>query len=662
MTAERFSRLPPRQTAAVAFAMAALMALASLTQAWYHLELKGYDQLAMAHAPGKSQLPITIIAIDEASFSEIGQRWPWPRALHARLIDDLTRAGALLIVFDVLFSEASTPEDDRALAAAIERNGNVVLGSHVAYQETAHSRQWIRVDPLEALQRAGAANGLADVPLDPDLIVRRMPEGADVLWREIVRKANALRPGMLPEPVLEPGAMVRFAGGDHTFPYISYYQALDMAKYLPPDAFQDQIVFVGRDVKASPEAGYMQADTFATPFSESSGWLMPGVEIHANVLESALRGDVLRPAPPWAPFALLVTSAVASAVAMRRWRPLPSLAWALVLVGLVVALAWALFTQKSLWIPALSSVSVIVAIYLALGGLAFLSEQRRRNEMRRAFALYVSPEVVESMLEHPERLVLGGERREITVLFTDLKGFTTLSEALGPERVTEVVSEHFTRASAIIKRNGGTVTQFIGDAVMAIWNAPLDEPRHATRAIAAARELQADIAQMRQALVARGLPEIFMRIGVHTCPAIVGNLGAADRFNYTAIGDGVNLSSRLEGVNKLFGTGILLSADTAGRLEDASELRVVGRVIVKGKVEPTDVFTPDPDAAVRAATAKALAAYRERDWDGSEAAWREVLALRPGDGVAAHYLAKIAEWRAHPPPPVWDWGEALEKL
>jgi adenylate cyclase len=182
------------------------------------------------------------------------------------------------------------------------------------------------------------------------------------------------------------------------------------------------------------------------------------------------------------------------------------------------------------------------------------------------------------------------------------------------------------------------------------------------RAAQAAREMQEDIGAMRRELEARGLPPIFMRIGIHTCPAIVGNLGAADRFNYTAVGDGVNLASRLEGVNKLFGTEILMSAETARGAGGEIALRRVGRVIVKGKTEPVDILTPESDEAIRLATARALDAYAQRNWDSAEAAWREVLARRPLDGVARHYLDRIAAWREHPPPQGWDGGEALDKL
>jgi len=268
------------------------------------------------------------------------------------------------------------------------------------------------------------------------------------------------------------------------------------------------------------------------------------------------------------------------------------------------------------------------------------------------------------MMAHPGRLTFGGERRTITVFFSDLAGFTSISEKHGPDVVARVLKQHFTRVSEIVKRRRGTVIQFLGDGMMAIWGAPppLDDQPHAANACEAAREIQADIAELRRELAAQGLPEIRMRIGLHTCECIVGNFGAADQFYYTALGDGVNLASRLEGANKLFGTGILVSGATARSLDAAAPLREVSRIVVKGKSEPVDVFTFDEEPEVRALTASAIAAFGRREWDAAEADFRAVLARRHEDGVALHYLAWIANVRSEPPGPEWDRSEALEKM
>ncbi|HEX5632191.1 MAG TPA: adenylate/guanylate cyclase domain-containing protein, partial [Gemmatimonadales bacterium] len=444
------------------------------------------------------------------------------------------------------------------------------------------------------LKEAGAANGLANVSLDGDLVLRDLPQGADVFWREIVKLAAQRIPDIrAKEPPA--GSRIRYVGADHTFPYVSYYQALEADTHLPPDAFRDQIVIVGFNVKATVDARAAQSDLFFTPFTAWTGGVTPGAEIHANILETAILGNaVATAAPHWT--ALLTLAVVGfTALLMRRWRPLLGAAFVL---ALVAAMAWAsayAFGTHHLWVPAAGAAAAAVAVYLSFGALAFLSERQRKAEMRRAFSLYVSPEVVEHVMAHPERLKLGGEHREITVMFTDLKGFTNLTEMLGAEQVAQVLNRHFSRATAIVKRNHGTVNRFIGDAVMAMWGAPVDDPLQADHAVRCALELQEDMELQRRELREQGLPEISMRIGIHTAVAIVGNLGSSDRFDYTAIGDGVNLAARLEPVNKLYGTGILLSGATVARLAEPVDLRPVDRVIVKGQTVPVDLFTPCAD-------------------------------------------------------------------
>ncbi len=639
---------------AIALVTFAVFGALSTLDAWRRIEYKGFDFLTVLTAKGLSTLPITIVGIDEASFVQVGKQWPWPRRMHAQLIDQLNKAGALVIALDVQLGESSNPEDDQLLADAIQRAGNVVIASHMAYQEDKYVKQWIRIDPLDMFRAAGAGGGLANVSLESDLVVRRMPEGRDVFWREILARMDQLQPGLIKQPPSQEGKFIGFTGPDHTFPYASYYQALNADKELPPDVFRDQIVLVGRDVKASPDVGAAQADTFGTPFTSWTGWLTPGPEIHANVMESAIIGNS-KTALDWQWSLLLLMVAITfSSLLMRRWRPFRSAAVVVVLVIAIGAFDWWLFVHQSLWLPALAAVLSVATVYAALGARAFIAEQRQRRETRRAFSMYVSEEVVNAIMAHPEGLKLGGERRELTLLFTDLAGFTNFSEKLGPEQVTQLLNEHFSRATAIIKRHGGTVNRFIGDAIMAFWGAPLANEKHAINACLAARDMQLDMKELRASLMARGLPAVNMRVGLHTGVAVVGNLGATDRFDYTAIGDNVNLAARLEGVNKLYGTEILLSGTTASMLDGQLPLRLVDRVIVKGKSEAVEIYTISENAEINALSERACAAYRAQHWDESESLWRELLLIDPQDTVAQMYLERIAELRLDPPPA--DWG------
>jgi adenylate cyclase len=349
----------------------------------------------------------------------------------------------------------------------------------------------------------------------------------------------------------------------------------------------------------------------------------------------------------WSAALVLLVVALCT-LGMRRWRPFVGALGVVLLLAALAALDWALFVRWGLWLPVLAAMASAVTMYVSCNAIAFVVEQTRRAEIRRAFSLYVSSEVVDHVMAHPERLALGGERREVTMMFTDLEGFTPLTERLEPEQVTQILNLHFSRATAIVKKHRGAVNRFIGDAIMAMWGAPVDDPRQAANACLAAVEMQRDMEELRAELARRGLPPIRMRVGIHSCTAVIGNLGSSDRFDYTAVGDGVNLAARLEGV------------DTAERAGDAVAFRPVDRVIVKGKSEPVEIMTPCDDAALREATENAIAAYRARRVEESERWWREVLARAPDDGVAAIHLERIRVLASAGG--IWEDAVQLEKL
>lgn len=640
----------------------AIMTLMSLTAVWQQLELKLLDSMTVESAPNRSAFPITIVGIDEASFSELGLQWPWPRRLHAKLVDQLAAAGAAVIVFDVVFAEASNKEDDELFVNAIRRADNVVLAADRVYRESSSIRQWLRLDPLQTFTDAGARVGLATVTLGPDLVVRQIPESSDALWRVVAVRLIQKHPEIGANLNIKPGSYIRYAGGDHTFPYVSYHEVVKPTGVIPADFFKGQVVIVGRDVKASPDAESAQADLFATPFLAGTGWLTPGAEVHANILETVFGNGAITRLPDGAVAVLLAFVAAASAVAMRRWRPLWSLLIGVAIAGMLSLAVWGAFLKLSLWVPAGSSLAVIPLIYLSLGGYSYLMEQARRKEITRAFSLYVTPQVVNFMIAHPERINLGGERREITLMFTDLAGFTTFSEALSPERVTYLLNRHFTDMTDIILEHEGTVVQFIGDAIMAFWGAPLDDDDHAYHTVVTAIEMQKAMTVLRTDFAKDGLPPIRMRIGIHSGSAVVGNLGSAKRFGYTAVGDAVNLAARLEGINKLYGTDIMVSEDTAQRVEGRIALRLIDKVIVKGKSQAVDVFSPCDDHKVIELSGKAIRLFRNQEWDAADSCLHELLVILPEDNIAKLYLERIAAFRVAPPPAKWHGAMELEKL
>lgn len=640
----------------------ALSVGALFTPLWQLVELKIFDLLTVCTAPKKSALPITIIGIDEASFTQLGVRWPWPRDMHAQLIDRLLQAGAAVVAFDVLFPEPSSPSEDEAFASAIAAAGNVVLAADNVYHETAVSRQWLRMDPVADFTLAGATTGLATMTLDGDTIARRMAEADDAFWRQAVRALIRSRPGSVEEPYVPPGAMMRHIGPTHTFPYVSYYQVLNADPSIPADFFVDQIVLIGRDVRASPELGAAQADTFATPFLMTSGLLTPGVEIQATQIENALMGQTIQPVSQALNILAISVILLCSVPLLACWSPLRSTVLTLLLGGAMVGISTWLFAMRNLWLATATPLLALAIAFLSTGVGSYFTERRRASEIRSAFSKYVSTEVVAEMIAHPEHLKLGGQRREISVLFSDLAGFTSLSEKLSADAVANLINLYLNAMTRIIMRHEGTVDKYIGDAVMAFWGAPLDDPEHALHAVQSAiamQEAMADLQPQFQALGVEG--GLKLRIGINSGPAIVGNMGSDLRFDYTAIGDTVNLASRLEGANKAYGTNIMLAESTAEIVAGRIPLRQIDRVRVKGKKVPVNVFIPCEDALLVAATERAWRAYLERDWEVARACWQEVRQLSPDDSLIEVFEKKISGHESSPPAD-WDGSVALDKL
>ena len=616
MNAAAILRQHAETAIAAAFALLATAAVLWLP-AWQSLERRGFDALTVFTAPGESTQPIVLVAVNEESFEALKLRWPWPRSVHAQLLDRLAQGGAAVVAFDVLLADESDPKEDQAFADSIRRAGSVVLAADFTYAETQSARLWKRTEPLALFTDAGAVSGLATVPLDGDQFVRGIPAEPDAFWRQIVKILQVRVPSLAVPPLPEAGAMIRYLGATGVHPVVPYHLVLAATPEELKGAFEGRIVIVGRDLRAAPELGMAQADLFATPFLAESGGLQSGIRIHATIVESALTGAAIRPAQPLAVLLANLAAALAGALALRRSRPVLAALPALLLVATIVGLAWAAFAHANLWVPFGAPVAVVLLAWLTRLARAYLAERARKLEVQRAFSLYVAPTVVDQLLADPKRLALGGELREITIMFTDLAGFTRISEKMAPDAVSRVLSEHFTAMTDIILAHGGTVIQFIGDAIMAFWGAPLDDPDHRLHAVQAAVEMQRGMAKLRNELAARGLPELHMRIGLNTGTAVVGNMGSQRRFAYSALGDCVNLAARLEGTNKLYGTRILVSGETAKGVGDAIALRRVDLVRVSGKTEAVEIFAPADDPAVVAAGDGSLAAPGPRGEDGA---------------------------------------------
>ncbi|OLN28923.1 Adenylate cyclase [Desulfovibrio sp. DV] len=632
-----------------------LMALAGATSLGRGLETMAQDALQPYRDTWTNPPAMLVVAVDEASFQEIGLPWPWPRALHARLLNALAKAGARLVVCDIVFAEPSTPEQDDALAQALAHGPPTILAQAVETVDDAAFVRRIRIDPLPLFAAHAAGVGLAVLTPDPDGTVRRFAAEYGGLPTLAAVAARTLTGRALPP---DSAGLIDFPGPARTIDTVSYAQVIDPDHPLPAARIRDRIVLVGRSMAASG-APLGQADSFSTPRTRTTGLAMAGPEIHAAILGTLLAGSAGHEVPRGVSLALAGLLLPLVGALCFGLRPLAAAGVAVGAALTFFGAAAALFLWRFVWLPpALDSLGLLGvgaagALYRAV------VESKQRRFLTRAFARYVSPEVVRAVVAHPERLELGGEEAEVTVLFSDLAGFTTFSEKLSPKELIAILNACFTPATAIVLASGGTLDKFIGDAVMAFWGAPLPASDHAARALGAALAMREAVNALSRDFAARGLPHLAARMGLATGAAVVGNVGSRERFDYTILGDTVNLASRLESLNKYYGTDILLSEPARTAAGEGFPCRAVDTVRVKGRAAAVTVYEPLgragdrlPDFATAYASAREL--YRRQEFSRALEGFLVADAARGNDPPSRVMAERCRVWIKTPPPPDWD--------
>jgi len=565
---------------------------AYLLGAFDGLELKALDARFLLRGPQRPASPIVIVAIDDNSFQELyerGAQWPWPRSWHAELIERLRRGRPLLIGLDILFTEQSRfgPQDDRALADAIRRAGNVVLAAHFSWGEIAaegtEGGSVVGVKesldlPLALLRDQAAGYGFVNIAPDADAFIRRAPITRSHQGRpepSFAKRLFELASGVQEKDPLGGDLLINFRGPVGTFPTIPYYQVL--LGEVGPETFTGKIVLVG---SAAPSL----QDLFPTPFAAQQRML--GVEIQANILETLLQGIPLVHPPLLFHLLLVMVWALAAAFIGFLFRPLKAF-------GLVAGLSLAYglasvaaFVFFQVW---LEIVAPSAALFVTYGAVVLRNYIQEEGEKRR-LSRYFSPAVLDEIVRHPEQMSLGTARRRATILFSDIRGFTSISEHLPPEDVVDLLREYLTAMTEIVFKHGGVVDKFIGDAIMALYGVPLPYEDHAARAVRTALEMQARTALLAPRWVAKCGEPLRIGVGIHTGEVVVGTMGSAQRLEYTAIGDTVNLTSRLEGMTKDLNASIVISQDTKTDIEGLFHVQPLGQVTVKGRKTPVEVY------------------------------------------------------------------------
>jgi len=697
------------------------------------IRVRTFDFFQRIDPRHKTARPVTIVDIDDKSLEKFGQ-WPWPRTRIADLITELTRLQAVVIAFDAVFSEPdrlnpadaadtfrnldedtraklrALPSNDEIFAEAI-RKSRVVLGESGAAEELAALDKTLPVTGLamlgeepqrfmfefpgllrntKVLEHAAAGRGLFTIKPERDGIVRRVPmimlaQGQTMpsLSFEILRVATgsgtiliksektgikSLRIKSFELPTDKNGQLwVRYARQDPSL-YVPVTNVLE--KTVAPDMIAGKLVLIGTSAVGLN-------DIKTTPVSQT----MPGVEIHAQILESALTGDVI--SQPIYGLAVEFVTALLFGLLVIAFAPLfgpvTLVALGAAFASMLVGMSVYFYTQNRLLIDFTYPLMSTTAIYLALIFSSFVREQAQRRQIRSAFGQYLSPALVEQLAQSPEKLVLGGEEREMTIMFSDMRGFTSISETYknDPQGLTALMNRFLTPLTNAILSRKGTIDKYMGDAIMAFWNAPLDDKDHELNACEAALDMLERVDELNQAreLEAKeeGRPFIPLNagIGLNTGTCVVGNMGSDQRFDYSVFGDSVNLASRLEGQSKEYGFPIIVGSRTALAVKDKFAILELDFIMVKGKKEPEVIYAiaGREDTAqsgrfqrLRNLTIETLACYRNRDWEGALAAiarGRKTDEANSLELLYNLYEARIRGYLENPPPQDWNGAFAL---
>ena len=459
--------------------------------------------------------------------------------------------------------------------------------------------------------------------------------------------------GDITPPVGLSGSMlINYAGPAKTFPYISAVGLMD----TPRDDLSGKIAIVGLTATGL-------YDIRTTPF----GALYPGIEIHANIIDALLNSRYL--INPWwrdlAVYLGCVLAAIILILLLPRLKALYGFICSVVLFVAIIGASLAMFLKAHIWYPPLYPLLAVAIIYLAITLIKFIREEQQKRFIKGAFSQYISPQFVDQLVDKPELLQLGGEEKVLTVLFSDIVGFTSISERLSPSRLVELLNNYTTEMSDIVMAHGGTIDKYNGDSIMAFFGAPIYFADHATKACQAAIAMINRINELQDEWKRAGAPPFFTRIGINTGKMIVGNMGSRNKFNYTVLGDAVNLASRLEGANKFYKTQIIIGDQTYRRLDKKVVTRELDSVKVVGKKRPERIFQVIPHATRRYRTFlkqyhKGRHKMRRKDFQGAVDAFLDALKIYKKDAPAQLHLHRCKGFIKNPPNKNWDGSYELQ--
>ncbi|HZT05585.1 MAG TPA: adenylate/guanylate cyclase domain-containing protein [Chloroflexota bacterium] len=653
---------------------------------------------------------VVVVAIDDPTIHELGRLGEWPRRYYADVVDRLREGFAREIAFDIGFVEPN--EDDQLVADALKRfletppedlqRAGVPLGVRSVISpivgipntaRTVHAGSPTTfpdsLRPRPVFVDVSTALGHSNVIPDGDGVVRKTPALIQVsgeLFPSLGIAAAAAYTNTLgrgyriatdaqgiyalnrfipTDPFLD--MVVSYAGppshvddpAHQTFKVVSFVDVMNGR--VDPAVFRDKMVFIG----VLDATGL--ADDYQVPTSSHFG-KMAGVEIHANAFATATAARFFTEQQ------IGVTTAIVWAMCLMTGLVVFRLSIVLSAIGTLVlglgyffgSLVYAGISYDPLGVAMPNLVyppAALLLTFLSVAVYRVVFEQAEARATRGAMGKYLSPSVLAEVLRDPDRLHLGGEKRVMTVLFTDIRGFTSISERLEPEVLVHILNEYLTVMTDVVHRWEGVLDKYMGDAIMAWWGAPTEQPDHAYRACMTALEMRRALRTLHEEWAARGVPKMEMGVGINTGPMVYGNTGSLERFDFTVLGDAVNLASRLEGANKEYGSNVIVSGSTRDQVADRGfVMRFLDLIEVKGKMEPVEIFellgiADQLDASVHlvlGAWDRAMALYRTREFSLAEGAFRDILAQHPDDGPAQVYVDRCVQLRENPPHADWD--------
>jgi len=664
---------------------------------------------------------VIIVAISQDSYHALPDKWPWPKSYYLKLVKNLERAIGLDIVFSS--SDSTKPVEERELRKSIKESGKVVLAGK------------LEPDPRYYLIRRGTEEygniftdsashiGLVNVPTDVDGVLRRyMPFAYDSAHsKRLPTFSTALLNVYFNQPPMHTAStddeyfsysgrmiprydsttfLINYYGPSGTFRRINIADVLDDKDFMTVDELEHP----GEEVNTfdDPDNGYLTDGTFngkivlvgsTMPedkdlFSVSLGEgkrdgdnQMYGVEIHANVIQNILNKDFIVREPFWltalVAFGLsLFTFALTAGIKAIRTRysaQLEILGIAIIVAELIIIywVSMRLFIELSYLTDMMSPFLTVIGCYVSSTIYNYVTERKQRVLIKSMFTQYVNPTVVDELLANPEKLRLGGERKELTVFFSDIEHFTGISEKMPPENLVAILNEYLSVMTTIIFTHAGTLDKYQGDAIVAFWGAPIPQQDHTLRACSAAVEMQKVLQVMRENWQHQGKPLLNVRIGINTGDMIVGNMGGMGRFDYTVIGDSVNLGARLEGANKQYKTNILISENTYKKVAGSVFARELDLLVVSGKTETIRVYEligilgegeiPSQTLQLTEHYTQGLTLYRRREWSKAIEQFEKGLKCVPEDYASRLYIERARRYLVTPPAADWNGVFILEE-